>query len=72
MVKTSRQLQIELGHGDARSIDSYLARVKSFNPRDSIFYVEPSPVQPAPDAAPPALPSPLSEGQRPPTPPLLH
>lgn len=38
VVKNFRQLQAELGHRDAHSIQSYLDRAQCFNPEESIFY----------------------------------
>ncbi|MBI5882183.1 MAG: tyrosine-type recombinase/integrase [Elusimicrobia bacterium] len=78
VVKTVRQLQIELGQSDVRSIDSYLARVKSFDPKESIFFVEPKQPEAVPQAAPPAPAVSVSDMPRPaeplvpPAPPLLH
>lgn len=50
VIKNFRQLMIEMGHGDARSIESYLARAQRFDPKDSYFY--------NPEAAPTAIESP--------------
>lgn len=43
VVRSFRQLQTELGHGDARSIQSYLDRTEHFNPEESIFHGAPQP-----------------------------
>lgn len=37
-------LMAELGHGDPKSIQSYLDRAKQFDPQESIFFREPLPV----------------------------
>lgn len=68
VVQNFRQLQIEMGHGDSRSIESYLARAQSFNPTESYFYVATAAptatAAPVPAASPaqvpakPALPEP--------------
>jgi integrase len=42
IVRSFRQLQIELGHRDARSIQSYLDLTQEFDPTMSIFYVPPA------------------------------
>lgn len=39
VVKSFRQLQCEMGHRDAKSIQSYLDRAEQFDPAESIFYV---------------------------------
>jgi integrase len=41
VVKSFRQLQSELGHSDAKSIQSYLDRAEHFDPKESIFYTAP-------------------------------
>lgn len=38
VVNSFRQLQAELGHGDPRSVQSYLDRARQFEPRESIFW----------------------------------
>lgn len=38
VIKNFRQLQIEMGHGNSRSIESYLARAQRFDPSESIFW----------------------------------
>lgn len=43
VVKSFRQLQYELGHRDAKSVQAYLDRAEQFDPRDSIFYRPPQP-----------------------------
>lgn len=45
VVATFHQLQQELGHRDARSVQSYLDSASQFrsDPKESIFYVEPEP-----------------------------
>jgi integrase len=54
VVSSFRQLQAELGHGNQKSIDSYLARARQFDPSQSIFYEPPrtrrrrAPEQPLP------------------------
>lgn len=37
-------LMAELGHGDPKSIQSYLDRAKQFDPQESIFFREPLPI----------------------------
>ncbi|OGR47058.1 MAG: hypothetical protein A2X40_07620 [Elusimicrobia bacterium GWC2_65_9] len=41
IVKSFRQLQYELGHSDAKSIQSYLSRAETFDSEESVFYVPP-------------------------------
>jgi integrase len=53
VVKDFRQLQIEMGHSNARSIDAYLARAKRFDPKDSYFY-DPETASTATASPPPA------------------
>jgi hypothetical protein len=38
VVQSFRQLQYELGHRDAKSVQSYLDRAQEFEPSDSIFF----------------------------------
>lgn len=42
VVKNFRQLQYEMGHRDAKSVESYLGRAEQFDPTESIFYMPPS------------------------------
>lgn len=42
VVKSFRQLQVEMGHGDARSIQSYLDSAQSYDRRESIFHSQAS------------------------------
>jgi len=41
-VENFRQLQAELGHGDGRSVQSYLDRARQFYFQDSIFFIPPA------------------------------
>ncbi len=43
VINSFRQLQAELGHGNPRSMQAYLDRARQFDPKESIFYVEPTP-----------------------------
>ena len=66
VVKTMRQLEVEMGHNDWKSLQSYLDRADQLAPEESIFYASP-----LPDTAPPTqgstsgeLDYPLSEHPR--------
>lgn len=48
VVQSFRQLQYELGHRDAKSVQSYLDRAQEFEPSDSIFFNPQTPQPPLP------------------------
>lgn len=58
VVSNFRQLQAELGHGNQKSIDSYLARARQFDRRESVFYEPPRSRRARPMRQPPAVPAP--------------
>ncbi len=74
VVDSFRQLQAELGHGDPKSIQSYLDRARQFDRRESVFYEPPKSRHPRVPGPKPKAIEPIivdADGIIPPSPPTL-